>query len=333
MRRSKCIRPVCLLVFVAVAAWGEPLRFQETLACALDLSAQHQPAAAEEVLTGLLEDTERERPGDPRIGVILNNLASTYQDEGRYLEAEKAYLRSIAAMERSLGPEDPLLVKAGLVNLASLYLEINEPSKARPLLERGLRVAERNPAVDPEAHSTILADLASVEANRGHYEEADGLLERALAVQSRNSGPDSVEAAAVLNNLATVTVWRKDLPGALRYARRAVSIMEGHGAEAPAQLSRSLLNLGMVEQKMGSAGEAERDLKRALAVAESAYGPDHPLVGSVLAGYAALLREQGHKRQAKPMAERARAILARSREQSHLGLILDAGTLVAGNGR
>ena len=48
--------------------------------------------------------------------------------------------------------------------------------------------------------------------------------------------------------------------------------------------------------------------QRALAIAETAYGPEHPAVGARLATLAGVLRDLGDFAAARPLAERALAI-------------------------
>src|SRR5262249_30712138 len=50
----------------------------------------------------------------------INNLASLYNAQGRYAEAEPLYKRALAIGEKALGPEHPT-VALSLNNLAALY--------------------------------------------------------------------------------------------------------------------------------------------------------------------------------------------------------------------
>ena len=61
----------------------------------------------------------------------------------------------------------------------------------------------------------------------------------------------------------------------------------------------------------GRYADAEPLHKRALAIREKAFGPEHPNVAQGLANYAALLRETGRTAEANKMEARAKAIWAR----------------------
>jgi tetratricopeptide (TPR) repeat protein len=44
-------------------------------------------------------------PDHPSVAVSLNNLALLYQDRGDYADAEQLYRRSLAILEKALGPD------------------------------------------------------------------------------------------------------------------------------------------------------------------------------------------------------------------------------------
>ena len=54
-----------------------------------------------------------------QLGLILNNLGELYRKLGRDAEAEAALERSLAILEKALGPNHPDVAQ-GLNNLASL---------------------------------------------------------------------------------------------------------------------------------------------------------------------------------------------------------------------
>ena len=59
---------------------------------------------------------------------------------------------------------------------------------------------------------------------------------------------------------------------------------------------------------LGDFAAARPLAERALAIAETAYGPEHPIVGAALNTLAAILRELGDLAADRPLAERALAI-------------------------
>ncbi len=59
----------------------------------------------------------------------LNNLAGLYQAQGKYAEAEPLYQRSLAIMEKALGPDHPD-VATSLENYAALLRQTARADEA-----------------------------------------------------------------------------------------------------------------------------------------------------------------------------------------------------------
>ena len=74
---------------------------------------------AEKSLQAALKVAEGFGPEDTRLATNLNNLATLYQAQGHYAEAEPLYQRALAIMEKADGPEHPY-VATSLENYASL---------------------------------------------------------------------------------------------------------------------------------------------------------------------------------------------------------------------
>ena len=72
----------------------------------------------------------------------LNNLAELYRAQGLYADAEPLYKRSLATLEKALGPDHPN-VAISLNNLALLYDSQGRYTDAEPLYKRSLAIFER----------------------------------------------------------------------------------------------------------------------------------------------------------------------------------------------
>ena len=72
----------------------------------------------------------------------LTNLASMYIPQGRFGEAEPLVKRSIAILEKALGPEHPD-VASSLNTLASVYKSQGRYGEAEPLFKRSLAIWEK----------------------------------------------------------------------------------------------------------------------------------------------------------------------------------------------
>ncbi len=97
-------------------------------------------------------------------------MALLYEAQGRYAEAEPLYQRSLAIVEKALGPEHPH-VATSLNNLARLYRDQGHYAEAEPLYQRSLEIREK--ALGPEhpdvARSLISLGLGSPPTRRGSF--------------------------------------------------------------------------------------------------------------------------------------------------------------------
>jgi tetratricopeptide (TPR) repeat protein len=78
----------------------------------------------------------------PDVATGLNNLASLYQSQGKYSEAEPLYLEALEMRKRLFTGDHPD-VATGLNNLASLYKSQGKYSEAEPLYLEALAMSER----------------------------------------------------------------------------------------------------------------------------------------------------------------------------------------------
>jgi tetratricopeptide (TPR) repeat protein len=83
--------------------------------------------------------TIRLRPLPTLAAGTLNNLAALYYLQGRYAQAEPLYKRSLAIMEKALGPDHPD-VALSLENLAALYRATNRMKEAEVLEKRAAAI-------------------------------------------------------------------------------------------------------------------------------------------------------------------------------------------------
>ncbi|MGE5646564.1 MAG: tetratricopeptide repeat protein [Acidobacteriota bacterium] len=315
----------CIVCALAALAGDIPSQWRDTLGRAEELRQRHRFSEAEKVLVDAIAGARAANPADPALGVALNNLGAVYHAQGRYLEAENSYRRSLSALERALGPDHRYLARTVLPNFSELYLETNRDEKAERMLDRALATLRRGEP-DAEALASVQDDLAAVYVHQGRLEEARPLLESALDLCLKSLGPEHPRTATALNNMAAwafVSGRREEAAG---YARRALAILEPQAAQHPGELAKVLANLGLFST---DAAEAEAYLKRALAAAEPALGDGHPALVPVLRAYSGVLSRANRKREAKAVWARAERIEARNSRENALGLTVEARSLVA----
>jgi hypothetical protein len=77
-------------------------------------------------------------------------------------------------------------------------------------------------------------------------------------------------------------------------------------------LIKPLSNLGRVYMSRDLPAEAEPIFQRALGIAETSWGPEHPFLAEILLNEAGVLRKLKRRAAAEQLDRRARAILARA---------------------
>jgi tetratricopeptide (TPR) repeat protein len=131
----------------------------------------------------------------------MANLALTYQNQGRWTEAEKLGIRVSETRQRVLGEEHPeTLISIG--NLASTYQNQGRWTEAEKL---EIRVSETRQRVLGEEHPNTLSsmgNLASTCYGQGRWKEAEELIMRVLETSQRVLGKEHPHTLVRMNILA-----------------------------------------------------------------------------------------------------------------------------------
>ena len=120
-----------------------------------------------------------------------SSTAAAQDNEAR---TEQALRQTLAAQERSLGPDHPDVAK-NLNSLTALYLRQGRFDEAEPLLKRSLAIQERSLGPDNPNVANNLNDLAALYFHQERYDEAEPLFKRSLAIRERSLGPDHLAVA------------------------------------------------------------------------------------------------------------------------------------------
>ena len=105
---------------------------------------------------------------------LLNQAASYLHERGLYGDAEPLFQRSLAILEKALGPDHPD-VATSLNNLATLYRNQGRYVEAETLFVRSLAIREKALGPDHPDVAGSLNSLAELYRNQGKYDEAEPL--------------------------------------------------------------------------------------------------------------------------------------------------------------
>jgi tetratricopeptide (TPR) repeat protein len=152
------------------------------------------------------------------------NLASLYQDLGRYEQAEPLLKRSLAIREKALGP-DHRDVAESLNNVASLHQAQGRYAQAEPLLKRSLAICEKALGPDHIYVAQVLHNLSHLLGEQKRFAEADPLYARALDIRAKSLGDSHPDTIATMEErtqalrMMGLEDKAKDLESRLRAAR------------------------------------------------------------------------------------------------------------------
>ena len=263
-------------------------------------------------------------PDHLSLGTPLNNLASLYEELGRYAEAESLFKRSLAITEKALGPIHP---DVGLLfdNLGKLLMAQGRDTEAESLYKRSLAIRERALGPDDAAVGRSLNNLAHLYRAQGRNAEAERLYERALAISKKVLGDEHLGVAVQLSNIGELHTQQGRYADAERQLKRALSIQEKALGPHP-DVAASLNALAELYRKWGRGTEAEPLYERSLAIREKAYGSsDHREVAQSLNNLALLYEERREYAKAEQYYERSLAISRKTLGPDHpdLGRLLN----------
>ncbi len=237
--------------------------------------AQQRARAARELALEILEED------DPRHTHFLSVEARVYQSLGEFEQSAALNRRSIALIERVLGPEHPSLVPH-LTNLTIVQGTLNQLAEARETATRGLELQVSVLGPDHPAVGGALNNLGNIAMLQGDLRAAAELQERSLTIKTRSLGAEHAAVLRQLQNLGTLELQRGKPREALEYFTRALEgLQRTHGPTHP-DLASALLNLASAHSDLGDEQRAVAVLDKARTVLESGQEPDSMTMGIVL---------------------------------------------------
>jgi len=254
---------------------------------------------------------------------MLTELGGLYGELGELNEATRLLQRSMDLWEKQPGADVGAIRAEN--NLAALRLEAQDFRSAQKLAEHTLTTRKELLDRFPVEKAHVLHNLGTAYSFRGRYEQARPVFLESLTLLERQSPAHGMEYMQVGAILAEVLIWTGHPEEALDYARRSREMGETTlGPRHPA-VSRGLIAEAAAYRSLNRNAEAMAAVQRALDIL-----PDNLKVLKQAAWYeyAAILRQAGHKQEAKRAAERGAAL--RAELNRDLQSTVDVSTLAPG---
>lgn len=248
---------------------------------------------------------ERKTDGDrSKAGTSYDRGAETFRKRRMYTRAESLMKRSLAYKEKVVGPDTPE-VAVSLNNLAMLYQELRQYVKAEPLHLRALEIRVKALGLEHPEVATTLSNLTSLYKAQGQQAKADALPARAKEIWAKAQKPDKPKVAP------------------------RPTIVKPRQASPPSELSEwDTVNQELMELcRVPNYRNVVVIAKKALAVAERDFGPNHPNTARSLNNLAFLYKIKDQHALAEPLYIRALGIWKKVKKPDHRDVALTMDNL------
>jgi tetratricopeptide (TPR) repeat protein len=277
--------------------------------CAELVGSRFDLAAARPLVERLVALTKRIRDEEhPDSVVALHYVAFLAQQSGRYAEAEKTWLRSLA-IQKKQSRQDPIWFSRTLHMLAGVARDQFDFPRAMEYLHQALEMREKNLGPHHPETAGIVRTLGRLAARLGDFARAEALLLRSLDSFERAGRYYESEVTEVLGALAALYLEVGDVDKAEPLLKRSLALNEKHFGLEQARSINALSGLATVRRHRGDLAGAEALFRRALALREKISGPDDLGLGWPLHQLGEVLSDLGRFEEAENHLQRWRRIV------------------------
>lgn len=275
----------------------------DSLAYCLDRAGRAEEA--EKLYRRVLRSREKTPDGDPEdIARTTSQLADVLRRSRRFEEARELLDRLLfSARKRGDKPR----VAQTLDALGDLARDEGNDQKAETHYRRSVEWRESQFGPNHSTTATGYENLGMCLTRQRKFEESEKALRHALEIRRSADGPDSSSTADVLEYLAEAMIGPGKSDEAERLMVEALAIREISGGDE-SHVVRSLNSLAELYDKQARNSKAEPIYRRAIEIAETALGPEHPTTAQTLLRLAESYLSTGRPATAEPVLRRALAI-------------------------
>lgn len=253
-------------------------------------------------------------------------LADPSHARGKEITAREILDQGAARIGKELRTQ-PDLQATLLDTIGSVYLSLDLPDDAQPLIEQGLAVRRK---LFGERHLDVASSLYSlnrVYEKKGDLKAAEALATDSLAINSLLTGTQSLETAGSLCRLGVIEFAKGDLVSAQRRLEECLRIRTAQRGPDHEDLTIPLDNLARLAQARRDFVTAERLDREALRIDLLTRGKDHPQYIRHLHNLATTLHDQGDLDGAEPLYRQTVDLLRQVLGAEHTETIEAMGNL------
>lgn len=243
-------------------------------------------------------------------GKIIGLLATSYFKQGKLIEAERFYEEELE-VKKKLYKADSLVLAVIANNLASIYQKLGDANEAEKYFRWALNLCEncKKSQTEMDQLADILNNLALFYQKQEFYVDARDTVNKALAIEDANKGDEFlVDKVRSLMVLALIEKSTFDLDSSEDHYQEALKLIEENlpaRADLNADALEKYAELLYSERRYA---EAEPVFEKCLKAAETAHGPEHPVVANVLSEFSQVYKRTDRDAQAEQLLKRALTI-------------------------
>lgn len=251
---------------------------------------------------------------NPITANALGVLGDVYKARGQANEAEQAYKRAIAILQKADAGLAAVLLPPQLEKLAVLYNDHGRHRDAFELLKQSITLREKAP--DPAQLGIAWDKMGKTLVALGMYNDAETAFQRAVSLLEKKYGADNLLMAPIANNIAVLYEKQGRYAAAEKLVRHALGIYEKQMGRNNPLVASILINLAEVQRAQGHFRAAEETLMRALSILENAPGAQIADVVTVLSNLGTLYHSLGRVDEAEALLKRSFTAIEKLKPES-----------------
>jgi serine/threonine-protein kinase len=263
-----------------------------------------------ELVEGALARLERDLADAPEARAELRITLGGAQFELGDEEAARVQIEAGIGELRALPDSDPAALGRSLGRLAIVYNALGRADESERLVREGIAILERLPGDHTLERIQLRTSLAKQASLRKDLDLAETLYEEILVERRALLGPDHSGLAVDWNNLAAMALRRDRFDEARDAYGEALRLLLADADSPESRQAWVRAGLAAASAGLGDYGAAERELRKALEIAERTLHAEHGIIGSIRVVWANLLRQQNRFAEAEAQARAALAIYA-----------------------
>ncbi len=245
----------------------------------------------------------------------LETLGAVEMERGNYARAAEYFKNAIGAYAAAFG-KDSQQVGMAANNLAQVFAEQGDYREAERGYQAAISVLSAKLGADHPDVALVRSNLAELLLDKGDFPSAEAVVRPAIEIYEKRFGKRDASLVKPLGVLARVLKMKQEFPAAEVLLLRVEEIERATAPNTPRHAA-TLAALGAFYRDRDQAERSSDYFRRALAIYEKAYGPQHPSVASMVTSLASADALAGHWPEARKGYERALAMDERAYGAEH----------------